>query len=351
MAFRETCLQFDVSKNSVEWHNKASKFLQEHNIPPNPVSHLIAYEYFSHRRPELNKRINERLRDDASLDVYFLRDLFEEFCINQQEGKSEAHISNLQNLLLKVLEGISLSGTEAEAYSRVLEQQKTALDSDLGTEDLKNIANNLLEATQEAISENEKMKEHLQSAEENTRQLQRQVAELKEETSKDPLTGLYNRKALNERLSELVDEVSKSEEPLTLCMFDIDHFKAFNDNFGHQVGDQVIQLVSKTLQDKSRSSDFPARYGGEEFTLILPGTKMDIAELIASRIHQAVSRLALVKRSTKERLPSVTISMGLASFREGDSGESILSRADQALYHAKQTGRNRIVTEAELAAA
>lgn len=351
MAQHKSCLQLDTSESSVEWHDKATKFLEEHSILPSPLCHLVAYEYFSHRRPELNDRINTRLRSNSSLDAYFLRDLFEEFCINQLHGKTEEHIADLQNLLFEVLKGVSVNGSEAESFGHLLEQQTAALSTDPDIQDLKIIANNLLDATQKAISDNQAIRQHLQSAEENTRQLQEEVRILKEETARDPLTGLYNRKALNDRLDELLVEVSASEESLTVCMFDIDHFKAFNDNYGHQIGDQVIRLVSKTMQDKSRNSDFPARYGGEEFTLVLPGTAMNIAIEIAGRIHRTVSRLTLIKRSTKEKLPPVTISMGLASFKPGDTQESILSRADKALYHAKETGRNKIVTEAELAVA
>lgn len=348
MSIDQTCLQLDISKRSVEWHKQASEFLDEHNIPPNPLCLLVAYKYFSHRRPKLNHQVTQRIRSDSDVDAFFLRDLFEEHCINQQEGKSEKHIADLQNMLFKVLEGVSSAGLETETYGKVLEQQSAALGKNPSLEDLKKIAGNLMHATNKAIADNGKMREHLKAAEENSIKLQNQVQTLKEETQKDPLTGLYNRKALNEQLDEVIEKVSRSNRDMTLCMFDIDHFKSFNDNYGHQIGDQVIRLVSKTLLDQSRDTDFPARYGGEEFTLILADTSMDIASKVAGRIHEAIAKLVLVKRNSQERLPSITVSMGLACLQTGDNAESLLSRADKALYHAKETGRNKIVTEYEL---
>lgn len=348
MDLQETLLQLDDSDRSVEWHTRASAFLQQHEIPPNPLCHLVAYEYCSGRRPELNDKIENRMRSNDSMDMYYLRDLFEDVIASQQENKSEEHISDLQNLLFKVLEEVSANNSEAEDYGRVLEQQSAALGTNPNINDLKQIANNLLDATHQAITSNNKMQESLKSAEENSLKLKQEVKQLQEENARDPLTGLYNRRALNERMTELIDELYYKPAPLAVCMFDIDHFKAFNDTYGHQIGDQVICLVSKALQEKSRDKDFSARYGGEEFTLLLPDTEMDTALEIASTIHEAVSKLTLIKRSTKEKLPPVTISMGLACYKPDDTQDSILSRADQALYHAKKTGRNRIATETEL---
>lgn len=344
----QSCLNIDQRKQATDWHEKANQFLLEHDIPPSSICHLVAYEYFSHRHPQLNQRINQQLHSDNTLDDYFLRDLFEEFCLNRQEGRSNEHIADLQQLLFKVLEGFQQGSDGTEAYGKLLEQQTAALNTDPSLADLKQIAGNLLDATQQAIADNQRISEHLRSAEQHSQQLQEEVRQLQAETEKDPLTGLFNRRALTQRLSGMMGTAVESGEPLVLCMFDIDHFKRFNDTYGHPVGDQVIKLVSKTLQDKSRSSDLAVRYGGEEFTLLLPGTPMNIAMQVASRIHQSVASLTLVKRSTKEQLPSVTISMGLASLQPGDDDESLINRADQALYHAKQNGRNRIVTEQEL---
>ena len=122
----------------------------------------------------------------------------------------------------------------------------------------------------------------------------------------------------------------------------------FNDQFGHIIGDEVIRRVGMTMKELLREGDFPARFGGEEFTVLLPSTDMESAMEIAHALNQAVAKLTLIRRSTKERLPGITISVGAAQSRRDDDGETLLERADQALYLAKDAGRNRVVTEADI---
>ncbi|MCM8884475.1 MAG: GGDEF domain-containing protein [Candidatus Thiodiazotropha sp.] len=130
-----------------------------------------------------------------------------------------------------------------------------------------------------------------------------------------------------------------------MLMLDIDHFKQFNDNFGHMIGDEVIRRVGLIMKDAVGGEAFPARFGGEEFTVLLPTTDINNALTVAESIHQSIGNMVLVKRSTKEKLPSISVSVGAASFHQGDSFETLLERADQALYQAKAEGRNRIVSE------
>jgi diguanylate cyclase len=133
-----------------------------------------------------------------------------------------------------------------------------------------------------------------------------------------------------------------------VLLIDIDHFKKFNDNFGHGVGDQVLRLVAKALRDMVRGDDLPARYGGEELIAVLPRADLATCQGIAERIRKTIAECQFTRRSTGEVLPQITVSIGIGQFRLGEAMADLIDRCDRALYMAKKTGRNRVVTEIEV---
>jgi diguanylate cyclase len=145
-------------------------------------------------------------------------------------------------------------------------------------------------------------------------------------------------------------EARDTREPLCLLMLDIDHFKSFNDTWGHQTGDQVLRLVAMTLRSNIKGKDIAARYGGEEFAAVLPQTDLEGAIIVADNIRKAIQAKELLKRSTNEKLGRITASFGVALFRHGDTAASIIERADRCLYAAKHAGRNRVMSENDLKA-
>lgn len=156
----------------------------------------------------------------------------------------------------------------------------------------------------------------------------------------DGLTGLYNHRSFQERLDYELRRADRQEHPLSLLLLDIDLFKRLNDNYGHPFGDEVLKGVSKALSRMARSIDFVARYGGEEFAIILTDSNRKGAGLMAERVLKAVSR-ASFHHEEKGRDLSVTVSVGSSTFPDdGKAKEDIIGRADQALYLAKESGRN-----------
>jgi diguanylate cyclase len=168
-----------------------------------------------------------------------------------------------------------------------------------------------------------------------------------ERAKTDTLTGLPNRRALDDFFRAAQISTMETGQPLGVLLLDIDHFKKFNDNFGHGVGDQVLRLMANVLREHVRENDLPARYGGEELIAVLPGAELATSHMIAERIRRAISEARITRRSTNEILPSITVSVGVAPFRMGESMTELIARCDRALYRAKETGRNRVVTENE----
>lgn len=159
----------------------------------------------------------------------------------------------------------------------------------------------------------------------------------------DALTGVHSRRWLDEALSRLVERAGRSGEGLCVAMVDVDHFKRFNDQHGHEAGDVVLAQVARVLSANLRPTDLVARYGGEEFVVLLPGALLPEAALAGERLREAVAHTA-ARCPDGRRLPPITVSVGVTSLRADDTPAGLLKAADQAMYEAKAAGRNRVVT-------
>jgi diguanylate cyclase len=168
--------------------------------------------------------------------------------------------------------------------------------------------------------------------------LKSQLQTAKNDALRDPLTNLPNRLSYDERLKIELARWKRYHSPLTLMVWDIDHFKKVNDLFGHKSGDSALIIISKQLSDHCRKTDFICRYGGEEFIMLLPDTNKHSALKPANQLRQLVEKNRFnLNGSTL----SITISCGITEFAPGDTGDTAFERADQALYQAKQQGRNQ----------
>ena len=165
---------------------------------------------------------------------------------------------------------------------------------------------------------------------------------LLQQSIRDPLTGLYNRRYMQETLFREMAHSKRNQTTFAVLMIDVDHFKKFNDSFGHHAGDAVLQNVARTIEARFRRSDVACRFGGEEFTVLLPGTSMELAERLANGVLEGVRNLVLSHENRP--LDRVTASLGIALFPEhGSTPQALIEAADAALYRAKEAGRNRVV--------
>jgi diguanylate cyclase (GGDEF)-like protein/PAS domain S-box-containing protein len=161
-------------------------------------------------------------------------------------------------------------------------------------------------------------------------------AQLIELSEKDELTRFYNRRMLFKRLNQLVSEYKRSGRVFALIMYDIDHFKDINDQYGHMVGDQVLEELSALVLKEKRDSDQAFRYGGEEFVLLLPETSKEAALKFAKRLHKKIQSLQV------QEVKQITVSIGLVSYHGKESVDEVMKRADALMYEAKHAGRNQI---------
>ena len=193
----------------------------------------------------------------------------------------------------------------------------------------------------ELLDELAKSNARLRDLEMETEQFRARLMEEHAQAIHDKLTGIYNRLAYEERMAQEFQRWKRYKKPLTLLVFDVDHFKSINDNYGHKAGDKALKLIAQTLQKNIRETDFLARYGGEEFVVLMPETDIASAMGVANKLRESVEAIHF---NYQEKALNVTISCGATQFHKGDSAEAVFQRADACLYQAKQKGRNQCYT-------
>lgn len=231
-----------------------------------------------------------------------------------------------------------------------IESLKSAIQSGLNSleQRFKHFVSTATERAKERQRATQELQNRLDSLESETTDLRVRIEEEAVRSLTDHLTGIANRLAYQERMAMEFNRWQRYQAPLSLALFDIDHFKSINDNFGHDVGDRVLRSVARQLAEHARSVDFVARFGGEEFVVILPSTTLEQGHQAADKLRRIIDEV-IFKHG--ERQVPVTVSAGVAELTAGDSPDTLLKRADEALYRAKRNGRNRCDCEPARSAA
>ncbi|MDH5178117.1 MAG: GGDEF domain-containing protein [Gammaproteobacteria bacterium] len=295
-----------------------------------------------------------------------LQDIFQ--AIREDKKNIEQYLHQLSGELKNIDEGINATQTLATAKQQaeaaindVVESEVQGMEHSMTTvtdlERLKHSVQDRLDAIrvhmdnfkqQEAARNDEAVKlaahlgKQLRRMEQECDLLKKQILEKHEQTMSDTLTGIRNRLAYEEAVKTEVERFQRYGRPLCLLVLDLDNFKIVNDTHGHAIGDKALQFIAKILAGNIRSVDFLARYGGEEFVIILPELSLKDAKSVADKIRKAIERNKFVYKD--QHIP-LTVSGGIAQIHKDDTAESFFERADDALYVAKERGRNRIETE------
>ncbi len=328
--------------------NAAFDLLKRSSIPPYPQFYELLYTYATGVNPSLNNRINSIFRSGVSPSTDLAEALYNEFLKSDVNDRMSSVSERMHARIESVHEAIDAAMTNANAYSGSLQSASGDLEGDLGGDAIRTLAARLLSETRRMQDTNRQLERKLEASRDDIAALQRDLDDVRRESMLDPLTKIANRKSFDEGLADAIADAEQTGTPLCLLLVDIDHFKNFNDTYGHQTGDQVLRLVAMTLKSNIKGKDLVARYGGEEFVAVLPFTDMGGGMIVAENIRKAIQAKELLKRSTNEKLGRITASFGVALFKPGENAMSFIERADQCLYAAKRAGRNRVVGEDEL---
>jgi diguanylate cyclase len=206
-------------------------------------------------------------------------------------------------------------------------------------DDILVLKNGIIEEIQKVRVSSQSIKKELNEYRRTTQSLSSKLEQTEAKALVDALTNVLNRNAYNMKISQVIREFARVRQPFSLLVIDIDHFKKFNDQYGHKAGDRVLRSVAASIQDSLRASDLVFRYGGEEFVVILGGAQVENAAKLAEKIRQGVEKDYYID---KERKMKVTVSLGVACVNPEDTELSLFERADKALYVAKRKGRNQV---------
>jgi diguanylate cyclase len=316
--------------------------------PAIPRNYEIWYVYATGQNASLNKIVNETLARSGKLTDADLDQIYETYLsqigttdrIDKVGAKVIDEIDDVMNLIADAL-GMTSS------FSDSLAGASKTLSIANDREQIKTVVETLVHTAREMQQTKTVLEERLTISKQEISNLQQNLEAIRAESLTDPLTGLGNRKYFDRALDAAVQFAVKQDEPLSLLMLDIDHFKSFNDSYGHLTGDQVLRLVGQSLKHIINGRDTIARYGGEEFAVVLPATALDKAQALAEQIRRAVMARELKKKSTGEILGRVTVSVGVSMLQPGDDMDTLIERADACLYAAKRGGRNRVISEAD----
>jgi diguanylate cyclase len=292
--------------------------------------------------------INETLARNGKLTEADLEQIYETYLshiktTDRIDKVGARVIGEIDDVMKLLTDALSMSTSYGASLDGATEKLATAKNG----QQVKAVVDTLIKSTREMRETNKALEERLTLSKSEISNLQQSLEAIRAESLTDPLTGLGNRKYFDRMIEMSVQHALAFNEPLSLLMFDIDHFKSFNDSYGHLTGDQVLRLVGMSLKQTIKGQDITARYGGEEFAVVLPNTALRQALTVADHIRRAVMAKELKKKSTGEILGRVTISVGVSMLKPGDDTDSLIERADACLYAAKRAGRNRVICEAD----
>ncbi len=324
---------------------KTMALLEDRKIKSIPQNFTIWYEYLSGENPAINELVNRLISEQGKFTESVAKQIYNEFFSHEKESREIRETNRLvQQSMEAALREIRNSASGLENYGERLEDFADKADG-LSLNDLQETVRIVVAETRAMSSQSKNLNESLQKASSEIEQLKERLEQVENESLTDPLTGIANRKKFDRELLRATSKAKFSNESLCLVMSDIDHFKKFNDDHGHVFGDQVLKLVANTLNLGIQSNGIAARYGGEEFGLILPNTSLAKAKDFAETLRKNVSSKKLVKRNSGDDVGRITMSFGVAKYIIGEDMDHFVSRADDALYNAKNSGRDRVLCD------
>jgi diguanylate cyclase len=316
--------------------------------PAAPRIYEIWYNYATGYNPSLNEKINDTLSSSGTLSEADIDFIYTTFISPTRVVDELDHVNDrIGEEIDQVMALIDATSRSASKHDADLQDASAKLGKAGDREAVRGIIETLVQTASDIKRDNMALEARLKSSKQEITQLQQNLEAVRNESMTDPLTTLANRKFFDEALARSVADAGLSTEPMSLMLTDIDHFKTFNDTHGHLTGDQVLRLVAMSVKQNVKGQDIAARYGGEEFAVVLPRTSLREALAVADQIRRNVMSKELMKRSTGEHLGRVTISIGVAGHRGGDTVHSLIERADSCLYAAKNNGRNRVICETD----
>ena len=319
----------------------AIALLSKHRIPVSPLNYRMGYDCVSGNNAELINELNEAITSPEKSLGERLWDLYQRLYIIDDQALDE--IRRELNSIIHSMQGdIEQSGGKLSTYADRLSRFATILNASPSPEGMAEEVEMVIEDTRATEETQRQFNTQLSQISSEMESLRKELAQIREESYIDSLTGISNRKSFDAALEEAVQKARVENSTFSVLIADVDHFKQVNDSYGHLIGDKVLRFVASTFKWCVKGKDMVARFGGEEFSVILMNTDITGAYAVAEQIRRAVCAGKIKDMNSHKMLDQVTISIGCAQFDSSDLPNDLLQRADQALYKAKDKGRNRV---------
>ncbi len=333
----------DEFKKSTANLKKAVPLMIKNYVAATPANYALWYTYVDNVIPDLNLEMDTVLESYGLCPPTSAKQLYKRYVANRAETSLEDLRTNVEVLLNEVSSSMSDTLSDTSSFSEMVDKSFNKLekvqDNNLSIEEVMNVVRQLVAESHEIRHSTKFLNHQLTNASEEIARLKHQLAEVQKDALFDGLSSLYNRRAFDADLVSLVE----ANQAMSLVMLDIDHFKEFNDSYGHLFGDNVLKSIARRLQQSCRDGACAYRFGGEEFALILPNKSLRIARQYADTLRRMIEKLRVKDKRTGSQVHSITASFGVAEFQPGDTADSLVNKADKQLYDAKQLGRNRVM--------
>ena len=312
-------------------------------IAPTPMNFTVWFAFHQGTDRDLVAEIEGYIaRGEAFSPELCLRVYGKYFDTNKERDQVLIASHRIETAVGQVLSRLGEAGRHSEQHGERLASIKGNLEEDQSQDVMRSLITTLSEEVRHMAQRNNQLAEAIYSSTQEISDLRNHLQDVRKQGLTDGLTQVANRRAFDIRLGEAIQEAKALQNTFTLIMADVDHFKKFNDTYGHQMGDEVLKIVGKIMTHRLKEDDFVARYGGEEFSVILPDTKLIDGQAVAERLRSALAGKRLRNRRTGDDFGRVTLSLGVTHYVPGDTPQTVIERADKALYQAKREGRNRV---------
>lgn len=336
-------MKYDSNREqSAELLRQTLVWMAKQQTAMHPLSYAVWYEYVAGINPALKAELQPYIDRGQPLDEETTDRLFQRYVADIDRDSAARLGQRFDRMLGDISASANQTGGQISTFGDTLERLSGALEhpTETGSSFIRSF-HELREGTRDVRSMLDQLQSQLISSQDEIENLRAEVDRTRTEAVTDSLTGLLNRKGMDEQLASLMAEATREGQGLSLLICDIDHFKAINDQFGHVFGDRVIRGVGQAIAQTIKNSDVAARYGGEEYVVLLPDTPLQGALVVAENIRRRVETIRIRRNDSEEVKARVTISLGATGWKPGESSADFIARADQALYQAKRGGRNR----------
>jgi diguanylate cyclase len=322
---------------------RAVSLMSRLRIAQTPANYCIWFNYCQGTSPGLKRAIDTLFESESGFDASTSAALIATFGDGETDIAVSSVVSERLGSLMRDAQGF-LQVAIADNRKQLLAMGEVANGAGAGA-DPGVLIDGLVAELSKSVSRASKLEKNFVAATRELSEIRVSLDHAEKRAKTDVLTGLPNRLAFEDFFCEAQMAAVEKRRPLSVLLIDVDHFKRFNDDFGHGVGDQVLRLIAKVLKERVSVQGLPARYGGEELIAIFPNSDLKTCAAVGESIRRSISECKITRRSNGEVLPGITVSIGVAQLQPGESMTDLIERCDRALYQAKGAGRNRVVTD------